>query len=312
MSNALPTRQALGDTLVELAASNERIVALDADLAKSTSLIKFARNYPERFFECGIAEQNMMNVAAGLAVSGLIPFTGSFAIFATGRAFEQVRNSIAYPDLPVKLCPTHAGITVGEDGASHQAIEDLALMASIPNMKVIIPADYYEAKGAIKFAAQTPGPVYIRLGRPAVPVLFDDDYEFEYGKIRQLKNGQDVAIFACGIMTSKALEAAELLTDSGISAAVYNVPTMKTLDTNDILEAVALTGAAVTCEEHTLFGGLGSVITGITAASGKVPVVRVGIRDKFGESGKPEELLEKHGLTPAGIASAALTAIGLK
>lgn len=312
MSNALPTRQALGDTLVELAASNERIVALDADLAKSTSLIKFAHNYPERFFECGIAEQNMMNVAAGLAVSGLIPFTGSFAIFATGRAFEQVRNSIAYPDLPVKLCPTHAGITVGEDGASHQAIEDLALMASIPNMKVIIPADYYEAKGAIKFAAQTPGPVYIRLGRPAVPVLFDDDYEFHYGKIRQLRNGQDVALFACGIMTSKALEAAELLTDSGISAAVYNVPTMKTLDTNDILEAVALTGAAVTCEEHTLFGGLGSVITGITAASGKVPVVRVGIRDKFGESGKPEELLEKHGLTPAGIASAALTAIGLK
>lgn len=312
MTNPIATRQALGDALIEMAEADERIVALDADLAKSTSIIKFANKYPERFFECGIAEQNMMDIAAGLAASGYIPYTGSFAIFATGRAYEQVRNSIAYPNLPVKICPTHAGITVGEDGASHQAIEDIALMSAIPNMKVIVPADYFEAKAAIKFAAKTDGPVYIRLGRPAVPVFFDEDYSFKYGKIHKMRPGKDISIFACGIMVSIALDAAEILAGEGIEAEVFNVPTVKGLDTSAILDAISKTKAAVTAEEHWLYGGLGSIISSLVSENLPAPVCKVGIDDKFGESGKPDELLKRYGLTPERIITQAKKALSLK
>lgn len=297
MSEKIATRQALGEVLVELAEKDDRIVALDADLAKSTSIIKFANKYPQRFFECGIAEQNMMNVAAGLAASGFIPFTGSFAMFATGRAFEQIRNSIAYPELPVKICPTHAGISVGEDGASHQAIEDIALMSSIPNMKVLVPADYYEAKAALRYAAKDPGPVYVRLGRPAIPVIFDEAYEFEYGRIARLTDGDDVAILACGMMVGVALEAAKMLAVDGIGAAVNNISTVKKLDTSAILDSIKTVRAVVTAEEHTIYGGLGSIIASVCAENKPIPVSMVGIDDKFGESGQVEELNVKYGLT---------------
>jgi len=304
MEKKIATRDAYGKALVALGQSNERIVVLDADLAKSTKTIDFAKAIPERFFDIGIAEQNMIGIAAGLAASGKIPFASSFAMFATGRAFEQIRNSIAYPKLNVKIAATHAGLTVGEDGGSHQAIEDIALMRALPNMTVIVPADAVETEKAVAAIAAYEGPVYLRLGRPAVPVLYDDSYTFTIGKADVLQTGEDVTIVATGIMVSKALEAAKLLTEEGIRAEVINASTIKPLDRETILQSVKKTGRVVTAEEHNIIGGLGSAVAELVTEEFPVPVRRVGVQDVFGESGSPNELLEKYHLTPQAIVEA--------
>ena len=309
---SIATRDAYGEALAELGAVNENIVVLEADLSKSTKTSDFKKVYPERHFNMGIAEQNMLGVAAGFAAAGKIPFASSFAVFATGRAYDQIRNSIAYPNLNVKIAATHAGLTVGEDGGSHQMLEDIALMRALPNMTVIVPADGIETKQAIKAAAEYEGPVYIRMGRPKVPVLFDDNYTFEIGKGVVLKEGTDVTLVGTGIMVSKAVEAAELLAAEGISAAVVNISTIKPLDAELIIAQAQKTGAIVTCEEHNIYGGLGSAVAEVLVENCPVPMARVGVADKFGESGLPDELLEKHGLTAANIAAQAKAVIAKK
>ncbi|MDI6688913.1 MAG: transketolase family protein [Actinomycetota bacterium] len=298
------TREAYGDALLELGAKYPNVVVLDADLAKSTTSIKFANAYPERFIECGIAEQNMMDIAAGISTCGKVCYTGSFAIFATGRAFEQVRNTIAYSNLNVKLCPTHAGISVGADGSSHQSVEDIAVMRAVPNMKVVVPADYFEAREAVKAAYHIEGPIFIRLGREPAPIIFDVNYRFRFGEILKLRKGSDVTIFAIGIMVNEALEAAEKLGEKGISVEVINVPTIKPLDAEGILESVEKTKAVVTAEEHTIIGGLGSAIAELLAETTPTPIARVGIRDEFGQSGSAAELLKHYGLTSQDIVEA--------
>ncbi|RJQ32115.1 MAG: transketolase family protein [Actinobacteria bacterium] len=295
------TRQGYGDALVELGQENPNVVVLDADLAKSTTSYTFAEKFPKRFIDCGVAEQLMMGVAAGLAASGKIAYTGSFAIFATGRAFEQVRNIIAYSNLNVKLCPSHAGVTVGADGSSHQAIEDISLMRAIPNMKIIVPSDYIEAKTAVKAAAYIEGPIYIRLGRAALPQINADDYKFEFGKALMLRQGKDATIFAVGIMVAAALEAADNLAKEGIDCEVINLRTVKPLDKAAILDSVAKTKRVVTAECHTVVGGVGSAICELLAENIPLPVAMVGIRDRFGQSGSPDELLEHYGLTAKDI-----------
>ena len=310
MSEKRATREAYGETLIELGQANPNIVVLEADLAKSTTTIKFKKEFPDRFFDCGVAEQNMMAMAAGLATTGKICFTGSFAMFATGRAFEQVRNTIAYPALNVKICPTHAGITVGADGGSHQTIEDIALMRVIPGMTVIVPADYIEAKKAIAKAAEIDGPVYVRLGRATLPMIFDEDYEFIPGKAIVLREGTDVTIFATGIMVSSSLVAAENLVKDGISAEVINISTIKPLDDNAIIESAVKTGRVVVAEEHSIIGGLGSAVAELLCEKHPVPVARVGIKDVFGRSGEPAELLEYYGLTDEDISQAAKGLLG--
>lgn len=309
---SVATRDAYGEALAELGAVNENIVVLEADLSKSTKTNDFKKVYPERFFNMGIAEQNLLGTAAGFAAVGKIPFASSFAVFATGRAYDQIRNSIAYPNLNVKIAATHAGLTVGEDGGSHQMLEDIALMRALPNMTVIVPADGVETKQAVKAAAEYEGPVYIRMGRPKVPVLFGDDYKFEIGKGVVLKEGGDVTLVATGIMVSKAVEAAELLATEGISAAVVNISTIKPLDADLIIAQAQKTGAMVTCEEHNIYGGLGSAVAEVLVENCPVPMVRVGVADKFGESGLPDELLEKHGLTANNIAAQAKAVIARK
>ena len=309
---SIATRDAYGEALAELGAVNENIVVLEADLSKSTKTSDFKKVYPERHFNMGIAEQNMLGVAAGFAAAGKIPFASSFAVFATGRAYDQIRNSIAYPNLNVKIAATHAGLTVGEDGGSHQMLEDIALMRALPNMTVIVPADGIETKQAIKAAAEYEGPVYIRMGRPKVPVLFDENYTFEIGKGVVLKEGTDVTLVGTGIMVSKAVEAAELLAAEGISAAVVNISTIKPLDTELIIAQAQKTGAIVTCEEHNIYGGLGSAVAEVLVENCPVPMTRVGVADQFGESGLPDELLEKHGLTAANIAAQAKAVIAKK
>jgi transketolase len=299
------TREALGDSLLELGAENQDIVVLDADLAKSTCSLKFAQVYPDRFFECGIAEQNMIATAAGLAASGKVAFTGSFAIFAAGRAFDQIRNVVAYGNLNVKMCPTHGGITVGEDGASHQTIEDVSLMRSLPNMRVVVPADYYEAKAAIKKAAVTEGPFFIRLGRPAVPYVFGESYRFELGKAVPLRKGGDVSLLACGIMVNACLQAAESLAAEGIDAEVISLPTIKPLDVEAVLASAEKTRAVVTCEEHSIIGGLGSAVAEILGEYLPTPLTRVGIKDEFGLSGSIPDLLKHYKLTPKDIVDSA-------
>ena len=291
---SIATRDAYGEALAELGAVNENIVVLEADLSKSTKTSDFKKVYPERFFNMGIAEQNMIGTAAGFAAAGKTPFASTFAVFAAGRAYDQIRNSIAYPNLNVKIAATHAGLTVGEDGGSHQMLEDIALMRALPNMTVIVPADGIETKQVIKAAAELEGPVYIRLGRPKVPVLFGDDYKFEIGKGVVLKEGTDVTLIGTGIMVSKAMEAAELLAAEGISAAVVNISTIKPLDAELIIAQAQKTGAVVTCEEHTICGGLGSAVAEVLVENCPVPMARVGVEDKFGESGLPDELLEKY------------------
>ena len=306
------TREAYGDALRDVGAENKDIVVLDADLSKSTKTAVFAKAHPDRFFNVGIAEQNLMGTAAGLAAAGKIPFVSTFAMFAAGRAFEQVRNSICYPKLNVKIAATHAGLTVGEDGASHQAIEDISLMRSIPNMTVIVPADATEARKAVEFAAKYKGPVYLRLGRSSTPDIFGDSYEFEHGKAVQLADGKDLTIIATGIMVAPARKAAEELIEMGISARVLNIHTIKPIDKEAIAKAAQETGAIVTCEEHSIIGGLGSAVAEVIVESTPVPLERVGVMDTFGESGKPDALLVKYHLTTADIVKAAKRVISRK
>lgn len=301
----MATREAYGRALAELGAENPNIVVLDADLSKSTKTDLFAARFPERFFNVGIAEQNLMGTAAGLALAGKIPFASSFAIFATGRAFEQVRNSICHARLNVKIVASHAGITVGEDGASHQAVEDIAIMRALPHMTVIVPADAVQTAQAVRAAASHDGPVYLRLGRPAVPQIYDEGYRFTWGRADVLREGGDVAIVACGIMVAKALEAAASLAAEGIEATVINMAMVKPLDVETLVEAARRTGAVVTAEEHSIVGGLGSAVAEALAENYPVPILRVGLPDVFGESGRPEELLEKYGLTASHLVAAA-------
>lgn len=312
MADKIATREAYGNALAEFGDKYDFVV-LDADLAAATKTGVFKKKFPQRFFDCGIAEGNMMTVAAGLAAAGQIPFASTFAMFAAGRAFEQIRNSIGYPHLNVKIGATHAGITVGEDGATHQCLEDLATMRTIPGMAIVNPADATEARAAVEWAINYYGPVYMRFGRLAVPVLFDRaDYKFEFGRGITLTDGSDVTIIATGIMVDMALTARELLAAEGISARVINMHTIKPIDREAVLSAAADTGAIVTAEEHNIIGGLGSAVTEVVCEERPVPVLRVGVEDKFGRSGKVPALLELYGLTPAAIVARAKAAIALK
>ena len=304
MADKMATRDAYGKALLVLGAENPNVVVLDADLSKSTKTADFGKKYPERFFNMGIAESNLMGTAAGLATVGKIPFASTFAIFAVGRAFEQIRNSIAYPKLNVKIAATHAGITVGEDGGSHQAIEDVAIMRAVPNMVVLVPADGEETRQVIMAAAKYIGPVYIRMGRLEVPLLFGEEYSFEIGKANVLKEGTDVAIMANGVMVAMALEAAELLATEGISVSVVNVASVKPLDEETIVRVAKQTKAVVTAEEHNIIGGLGGAIAEVLGEKQPTPMVRVGLKDTFGESGRPQELLVKYGFTKEDLVKA--------
>lgn len=299
------TREALGETLVELANEGVDVVAVEADLSKSTTTAKLGDAYPERLFNVGIAEANMIDVAAGLAVSGKVAFTGSFAVFATGRAYDQIRNTVCYSALDVKLTPTHAGVTVGPDGGSHQMLEDLALMRVLPGMRVLVPADYHAAKAAIRLAAATPGPFYVRLGRAGVPQVHPDGFEMELGRAYVLRQGSDVTLAACGLMVGEALAAADILAEEGVSAEVIDVASIKPLDAETLLASARKTGAVVTCEEHSIIGGLGSAVAELLGENAPTPLARVGVRDVFGTSGEPAELLEHFGLTGADIAKTA-------
>lgn len=313
MSKKIATREAYGKALAALANTNENVVVLDADLSKSTKTADFKAVAPERFFNMGIAEGNMMGVAAGLSTCGKVPFVSTFAMFAAGRAFEQIRNSICYPKLNVKVCATHAGLTVGEDGASHQAIEDISLMRSVPNMVVINPADDIETEAAIKAVAEMEGPCYVRLGRMAVSRVNDEtNYNFVIGKGITLAEGNDVAIIATGIMVEAALEAKEELAKEGINTRVINIHTIKPIDEELIIKAAKETGVIVTAEEHSVIGGLGSAVAEVVSENCPVPVLRVGVKDTFGESGKPNELLEKYGLTTSDIVNKVKEVIKLK
>lgn len=300
----IATREAYGQALVQLGKQSEDIVVLDADLSGSTKTGMFAEKFPDRFFNIGIAEQDLMSTAAGLSTCGKIPFASTFAVFATGRAFEQVRNSICYPNLNVKIAATHAGITVGEDGATHQSIEDLAIMRALPNMTVINPADAVEAKKAVRAAAKHEGPVYLRLGRMAVDTIFDEDEEFEIGKGKILKEGKDIAIIATGIMVGEALKAANILQKDGIDAMVVDIHTLKPIDKEVILKA-AECEKIVTVEEHNIIGGLGSAVAEVLSEKKPTLIKRMGIKDVFGQSGKPEELLKLYELTAEDIAKTA-------
>ena len=312
LGDNIATREAYGRALVRLGEQNPDIVVLDADLAKSTKTIKFKEKFPERFFDMGIAEADMMGTAAGLAASGKIAFASTFAIFATGRAWEQIRNSICYTNLNVKIAASHAGIAVGPDGSSHQAIEDIAIMRVIPNMKVVTPADAVETEKAVEALVETPGPAYLRLGRSGVPVLYEETYEFRLGKASVLREGSDVTLIAVGTMVRLALAAAENLAKDGINARVINMSTIKPIDTDAIASAIKETGAIVTAEEHSVIGGLGSAVAETVCEMAPAPVVRVGIRDKFGQSGKADELMETYGLTAGRIAEAAREALSGK
>lgn len=313
MSKKIATREAYGKALAELAGLNNNIVVLDADLSKSTKTADFKAVCEERFFNMGIAEGNMMGVAAGLATCGKIPFVSTFAMFAAGRAFEQIRNSICYPKLNVKVCATHAGLTVGEDGASHQAIEDLSLMRSIPNMTVICPSDAVETVAAIKAIADYDGPCYVRLGRATVNIINDENtYEFKIGKGVTLADGNDVTIVATGIMVDVALEAKEELRKEGINARVINIHTLKPIDKEVLVKAAKETGAIVTVEEHNVIGGLGSAVAEVLTEEVPVPILKVGVQDVFGESGLPDQLLEAYGLTTDNVVEKVKKAISLK
>ncbi len=306
------TRDAYGKALVELGQKNEKVIVFDADLAAATKTGMFKKEFPERFIDCGIAEGNMMGVAAGMATAGYTVFASSFAMFAAGRAFEQVRNTIGYPHINVKIGATHAGISVGEDGASHQCCEDIALMRTIPGMTIINPADDIEARLAVMAAAEMDGPVYMRFGRLAVPSIFDENYKFEIGKGVYLKDGKDVTIIATGLMVERALQAAEKLSAEGIDAAVINMATIKPIDRDIIIDAAKKTGAIVTAEEHSVIGGLGEAVAGVVSETVPVPVLRVGVEDTFGKSGPALELLEIFGLNAENICAKAKKAMELK
>lgn len=308
----IATRESFGNVLVELGNERDDFVVLDADLAAATKTGTFKKAFPERHYDCGIAEQNMVSIAAGIATTGKRVVCSSFAMFAAGRAFEQVRNSIGYPHLNVIIGATHAGISVGEDGATHQCCEDLALMRTIPGMTVINPADDTEAKAAVRAAFEHDGPVYIRFGRLAVPVIFPEDYKFVIGKGVELKEGADVTIIATGLMVGEALEAYELLKNEGISARIVNMPTIKPIDRDIIAKAARETGAIVTAEEHNIIGGLGSAVAEVVAEECPVPVVRVGVNDVFGCSGPANTLLDEFSLRAADLVNAAKKAIAKK
>lgn len=300
------TRDAYGEALVELGKTRSDIVVLDADLSESTRTRKFANAYPDRFFNVGVAEQNLVGMAAGFALAGLTPFASSFAMFLSGRAWEIVRNSVVYPNLNVKLVASHAGITVGEDGASHQCIEDLATMRVIPKMKVFVPADYNETLLVIKRAAEIKGPCYVRVGRAAVPLIdHAPDYTFEEGKGEVLRDGNDVTIVACGVMVAEALVAAEILASSGISAAVINMASVKPIDSELLIRYAKKTKAIVTAEEHNILGGLGSAVAEVISEQYPVKVYRVGMRDEFGQSGTADKLMDHYNLRGKNIAEAA-------
>ena len=304
MAERIATRASYGKALVELGAENPDIVVLDADLSGSTQTKKFADVYPDRFCNAGIAEANMMGMAAGLAVSGKTVFASSFAMFASGRAYEIIRNSIAYTGANVKICATHAGVTVGEDGASHQCVEDLSLMRTIPGMTVLNPADDVSARALIKAAAAYKGPVYIRLGRAAVPVIYEEGKTFEIGKALRVREGKDAAILATGIMVNEALQAAEMLAAEGIECRVVDVHTIKPLDREEVIAAAKDCGCIVTAEEHSVIGGLGSAVAETVCKEAPCRMAMVGVQDVFGQSGKPGELMEQYGLTAADIAKA--------
>ena len=312
-SKKIATRESFGMALCELAKTNEDIVVFDADLAAATKTSIFKKEFPERFFDCGIAEANMMGVAAGIASTGKKVFASSFAMFAAGRAFEIVRNSIGYPHLNVKIGATHAGISVGEDGATHQCNEDIALMRTIPGMTIINPADDVEAKAAVRAALEFEGPVYMRFGRLAVPVFNDKDtYKFELGKGVQLRDGDDVTIIATGLMVNEALQASDKLAEEGIKARVINIHTIKPLDREIVVKAAKETGVIVTAEEHSVIGGLGSAVAEVVTEECPIPVIKVGVNDVFGHSGPAVELLKEFGLTADNIIANVKKAIALK
>ncbi len=304
-------RETYGKTLVELGKENPNIVVLDADLSKSTMTQYFGAAFPQRFFEVGIAEQNLIGIACGLAASGKIPFASTFAVFAPGRCFDQIRMSVAQPKLNVKIVTTHGGITVGEDGISHQAIEDLSLICSLPGFTVIVPADAVETAQAVRTAAAMEGPVYIRLPRPKLPVIFPDDYRFQLGKATELRNGKDVTVIAIGIMVAPALEAADKLKQENISVRVINMSTLQPIDESAIIKAAEETGAIVTAEEHLLHGGLGSIVAQVVTKNHPVPMEYVALKD-YAESGKPDELLAKYHLTAGDIVLAVKAVIQRK
>lgn len=306
------TRVGYGEALVELGAKRDDFIVMDADLAAATQTGKFKKEFPERFYNCGIAEQNMMSIAAGIAATGKKVVVSSFAMFAAGRAFEQIRNSIGYPHLNVIIGATHAGISVGEDGATHQCNEDIALMRSIPGMTIINPADAVEAKKAVEAAFECDGPVYMRFGRLAVPVVFDDDYKFEIGKGVELREGSDVTIIATGLMVKEALEAYDLLKAEGISARIINMATIKPLDKEIVLKAARETGAIVTAEEHSVIGGLGAAVSEVVCEEYPVPVIKLGVNDTFGHSGPAVKLLDQFGLRAPNIVEKAKAALALK
>lgn len=300
------TRESYGMALVELGYENSDIVVLDADLSKSTKTNEFKEKFRDRFFNVGIAEQNLMGMAAGFANVGNIPFASTFAVFAAGRAFEIIRNSICYPKANVKIAATHAGITVGEDGGSHQSIEDIALMSSLPNMTVIVPADHREAMAATKAAAYINGPVYLRFGRCSTSDIYDDSYEFKIGKGSEIVEGNDVTIIATGMMVQKAIEASKILKDKGITARVINMSTIKPIDREIIIKAARETKGIVSAEEHSIIGGLGSIVASVVCNDCPTKVKMVGINDEFGQSGTPDELMEKYKLTSDAIVKKAL------
>ena len=319
MSKKVATREAYGEALVELGRLDNRIVVVDADLSTSTRTILFAKEFPERFFNFGIAEANMMSVAAGLSSCGKIVFASTFAVFASGRAYNQFRTSIAYPRLNVKVVATHGGISVGEDGVTHQCVEDVAMMRALPHTTVILPADGIETKEAVRASIEWPGPVYMRLSRPATPLLYEEGYKlngralkFKVGEAVKLNEGKDVAIIATGTMVSEALTAATGLAKEGLSATVLNVHTIKPLDESAIVKTAKETGGVVTAEEHSILGGLGGAVAEVLTENVQVPMIRVGIRDAFGESGTSSELLMKYGLTASDIIAASKRVLKMK
>jgi transketolase len=307
----IATRDAYGKALAKLGKMNQNVVVLDADLSKATKTADFAKEFPDRFFDMGVAEANMIGTAAGLAACGKTAFASTFAVFATGRVYDQIRMCLCYAKTNVKVCATHAGLSVGEDGATHQSNEDIALMRVLPNMTVIVPADGIEAEKAVFAIAEYYGPVYLRLGRMKQPVIFDESYKFEIGKGVVLREGTDVSIIACGLMVAEAVKAAEELAKEGIKAMVVNMSTIKPIDENLIIKCAGETGAIVTAEEHMTIGGLGDGVSEVVGANFPVPVLRVGVH-KFGESGAPKEILEKYGLTAKSIIESAKKAIKAK
>jgi len=305
-------RDVYGNTLIDLGKRNKNIVVLDADLAKSTRTIKFGKVFPDRFFDLGVAEQNMIGVAAGLAASGKIAFASSFAMFASGRAWEQIRNTVAYSNLNVKIFVTHGGISVGGDGSSHQSLEDIALMRVLPQMKIISPLDGYETEKAVRLAAESPGPFYIRVSREKVPQLTRKEDKFILGKSTLLRSGKDATIFAYGLMVSEALKAGEILSKEGIKVRVINMSSIKPLDEKAVLKAAEETKVLVTAEEHSVIGGLGSAVTELVSEKNPVPVIRIGTQDRFGQSGSPKELFAEYGLLATDIVKAVKKGIKLK